>query len=425
MNILTAALILFAQDAKDVEKVKELQKKLHDVIEKVKPAFVFLGGGSSVCIDPDGWVITNHHVAGEQKNIQLHFAGGKAYTGDVVGWDPNGDLSLIKVKGGKDLPFCELGDSDGLKIGQPVIAVGNPFLLGNENWEPTVTHGIVSALHRYQDWYMDAIQTDAQINPGNSGGPLITMEGKVVGINGRIEVRRFNNRVNTGIGYAIPSNQIRRYLPHFKAGGKIRHGYLHGVTLGETGDTRYENVGEYGDGIFIAGIDEGSPVEKAKLREGDIITEIEGQRSYNLNRLHGIVGTWPPGSTLKFKGKRWNKETKAFDPLEGKVLLGDPEALASKDAVVGNLDFGFLPAFDYDDFGVEVDEVEQDGPAAKAGLKPGDVIKKVDAVRVKSWADMKAELSRKKAGQTVKLEVARDGKEMNVDLLLGERKADQ
>jgi S1-C subfamily serine protease len=416
------ALSAVAQDDKDLAKVRELQKKLHDVIEKVKPAYVFIGGGSAVCIDPDGWILTNHHVAGEQKNLQVRFTGGKQYMADVIGFDPLGDISLVKVRNGKDLPFIEMGDSDALKIGQPVIAVGNPFLLGNENWEPTITHGIVSALHRYQDWYMDAIQTDAQINPGNSGGPLITMEGKVVGINGRIEVRRFSNRVNTGIGYAIPSNQIRRYLPHFKAGGRVRHGFVQGATFGETGDSRYENIGEYGDGVFLAGVEEGSPVEKAKMREGDIVTHIEGLRCFNLNRLHGIVGTFPPGSTVKMTGKRWDKEKKAYEPFEAKVLLGDPELLTAQNALVGNLDFGFLPSFDFDDLGVEVDEVAEGGPGAKAGLKPGDVIVRMDGVRVKAWKDMKAELGRKKPGQTIKLAVLRGEKELEVELVLAERK---
>jgi S1-C subfamily serine protease len=410
------------QGDEDLKKIAELQKKLHAVVEKVRPAFVFLGGGSAVCIDPDGWIITNHHVAGEGKNQQVHFAGGKVYTADVIGWDPLGDLSLLKVKGGKDLPFLELGDSDALKIGQPVIAVGNPFLLGNENWEPTVTHGIVSALHRYQDWYMDAIQTDAQINPGNSGGPLITMEGKVIGINGRIEVRRFQNRVNTGIGYAIPSNQIKRYMPHFKAGGRVRHGVVAGCTVAECGRTDYENVGEYGDGVFMAGVDEGGPVEKAGLKPGDIVTEIEGLRCFNLNRFHGIVGTFPPGTHVKMKYRRWNAEKKDFDAGEGKVLLGDPERMQAQNAMVGNLDFGFLPNFDYDDLAVEVDEVTEEGPAATAGLKPGDLIKKVDGARVKSWADMKVELARKKVGQKIKLEIEREGKESVVEITLGERK---
>jgi serine protease Do len=300
-----ALLMVLAQD--DALRIlEERERALRDVCEKVKPAYVFFGNGSGVCVSPDGWALTNHHVSGERDGQIVRMAGGRMFTADVVGFDPHGDIALCKLRGAKDLPYCELGDSDRVAPGQPVIAVGNPFLVGNGSWEPTITHGIVSALHRYMDnpGYFDALQTDAQINPGNSGGPLISMDGKVIGINGRIDIKRFMNRVNTGIGYAIPSKQIQRYMKAFRAGGKVWEGYIHGITIGECGDPRYEGTGEYGDGVFVAGVTLESPAEKAGLDTGDIIYEIEGYPIGNLNRFHGVVGNWPQGETIRVTVRR-------------------------------------------------------------------------------------------------------------------------
>ncbi len=408
----------------DLKKVEELQKKLHACIEKVRPAYVFIGGGSGVCISADGWILTNHHVAGDNRSHQVRFAGGKRHTADVVGFDPHGDISVLKVRGGRELPFCELGDSDSLAIGQYVIAVGNPFLLGNDSAEPTITFGIVSALHRYMDnpGYFDAIQTDAQINPGNSGGPLIALDGKVVGINGRIDIKRFMNRVNTGIGYAIPANQIRRYLKRFQAGGRVFEGYLHGATIGECGDDRYENTLEYGDGVFVAGLQEGCPADQAGLKLGDILVEAEGYRIYNANRFHGVLGNWPQGETIRIKVKRLD-DKKEWEVREFSVFLGDPEQIRMRDAQTGSLETGFRPSFDYDDLGVEVDEVAPDGPAAKGGLKVGDVIKKVNGRRVKNFDEFKEALANKKAGDILKLVVIRGEKEIDLTLTLEARTA--
>lgn len=424
MVVKTLLVALLAQDDADLKAMEALQKRLQACIEKVKPAYTFIGGGSGVCVSADGWILTNHHVAGDNKSWQVRFTGGKSYTADVVGFDPHGDISVLKVRGGKDLPFCEIGDSDTLQIGQYVIAVGNPFLLGNESWEPTITFGIVSALHRYMDnpGYFDAIQTDAQINPGNSGGPLISLDGKVMGINGRIDIKRFMNRVNTGIGYAIPANQIKRYLKRFQAGGRVFEGYIHGLTIGECGDDRYENTLEYGDGVFVAGIDEGCPADKAGMKLGDVIFEAEGYRIYNANRFHGVMGNWPQGDTIKVKVKRID-EKKEWQVVELSIFLGDPEQIRMRDAQTGQLETGFLPAFDYDDLGVEVDQLLEDGPAAKSGLKVGDVIKKVNGRRVKNFDEFKEQLANKKPGDALKLLVIRGEKEIELTLTLAQRQA--
>lgn len=407
---LLTAMPLMAQEG-DLEAVRAEQKEVQAVLARITPAYVFIGGGSSVCISEDGWILSNHHVAGAAgRSWPVRFTGGQRCMADVVGFDPLGDLSLLKVRDGKGLPFAELGDSESLRVGERVIAVGNPFLLGNGSWEPTVTYGIVSALHRFQDWYMDAIQTDAQINPGNSGGPLFTMEGKVVGINGRIEIRRFMNRVNTGIGYSIPSGQIRRYLPHLKLGGRARHGFIEGLTIGECGDDRYENTGTYGEGIFLAGVDEGTPARAAGLEPGDILFEIDGRRVYNTNRFHGILGTIPQGEWVTVKYRRWSEEKKSWEEKSLGLVLGDPGKILVEDGVVGKFDLGFLPQFFFDGLGVA--SLEAEGAAKRAGFRNGDRIGKADGREIRSLLDLKQALAGRKAGEKLSLTLLREGGEV-------------
>ena len=409
MSALLALLLLQADEP--LRRIEEEQARLRAVCEEVKRAYVFFGQGSGVCISPDGWVLTNFHVSGDRDGQRVRMTGGKAYTADVIGFDPYGDVALCKIRDGKELPFRELGDSDALRVGQAVIAVGNPFLLGNGSWEPTITHGIVSALHRYMDnpGYSDAIQTDAQINPGNSGGPLIAMDGKVVGINGRIDIRRFTNRVNTGIGYAIPARQIERYLAAFKAGGRAFEGYVEGITIGECGDSRYEGAGLYGDGIFVAGVVQDSPASKAGFEPGDIVFEIEGYRVTNANRFHGIVGNWPQGETLRFKVRR------KLDEVELKVFLGDPEKIREREEASRRFPVGLTLAPGAE---LRVASLDKDGAAEKAGLKVGDVLRRGEGRELLCRDELRGVLVSRKPGETVKLVVLRDGKDLEIPLPL-------
>ncbi|HEY3227145.1 MAG TPA: trypsin-like peptidase domain-containing protein [Planctomycetota bacterium] len=406
--------------------IDEAQKRLREVLARVTPAYIFIDGGSGVCISADGWMVTNHHVAGGQKVWPMRFSGGKEGVADLIGWHPLDDVAVLKIRDGKDLPFVPMGDSDAVRVGDPVIAIGNPFNLGAENWEPTISVGIVSAMHVYLDspGYKDAIQTDTSVNPGNSGGPLITMKGEVVGINGRINPR-FMNRVNTGIGYAIPTNQIARFLPHFKAGGRQWGGHLDGVQVGECGDDRFENVGEYGDGTFIHGIDEGCPAEKAGLKEGDILYSIGGQRITNNNRCFGVIGTWPAGSVVPVKAKRWNPAKKAFEGFETKLLLGSVEQMKEYYAQAGNRYYGFTPDYYHEGAGFKVGEVDSGAPGAKAGLKPGDLIMEAGGKRVANWVEFRQEMGARKPGDVVKLKVRRGMEELEPELTLDQRDLSQ
>jgi serine protease Do len=412
---LILALLALTQDP--LQKIEEEQQKLRAVCDEVKKAYVFFGQGSGVCISPDGWVLTNFHVSGDRDGQRVRMPGGKAFTADVIGFDPYGDIALCKIRDAKDLPFCELGDSDALRVGQAVIAVGNPFLLGNGSWEPTITFGIVSALHRYMDnpGYFDAIQTDAQINPGNSGGPLITMDRKVVGINGRIDIKRFTNRVNTGIGYAIPARQIERYMKVFRAGGRAFEGYLEGLTVGECGDARYEGTGQYGDGIFVAGVVQDSPASKAGFEPGDIVFEIEGYRVTNANRFHGLLGNWPQGETVKVKVRRKLAE------VELKAYLGDPAKVREREEASHRFPVGLTLA---PGDPLRIASLDKDGPAEKAGLREGDVLLRGDGRALLCRDELRGVLL-KKPGETVKLVVRRDGKELEIPLKLAGPKTEE
>ena len=425
VGAMAALAVLAAPGAarQDSGGLADVQKRLREVVAKVTPAYVFIGGGSGVCISPDGYILTNHHVAGGSESWSVKFSGGKKADAELVGWHPADDVALLKVKNGKDLPFVPLGDSEALRVGDPVIAVGNPFALGAENWEPTVTYGIVSALHVYLDnpGYKDAIQTDAQINPGNSGGPLITMKGEVVGINGRIEIKRFKNRVNSGIGYAIPSGQISRFLPHFKSRGRQWGGHLDGIQIGECGDDRYDNVGEYGDGSFVSGIDEGSPAQAAGLKEGDIISAIAGQKITNNNRFHGMTGSYPAGAVVPLKIKRWNKEKKVFDDVETRVLLGSIEQMKVYYASAGNRYYGFTPDYLFEGAGFKIGFVDKGAAGEKAGLKVDDVIVEAVGKPVATWVDFRQAMGARSPGDSVKLKVKRGTEELELAIKLETR----
>jgi len=405
----TALLLLLALQDDALRELEARERDLRALCERVKPAYVFFGNGSGVCISPDGWVLTNFHVSGPRDGQRVRMTGGRSFVADVVGFDDKGDISLCKLRGAKDLPYCELGDSDAVAPGQAVIAVGNPFLLGNGSWEPTITHGIVSAVHRYMDnpGYFDAIQTDAQINPGNSGGPLIAMDGRIIGINGRIDIKRFENRVNTGIGYAIPSKQIQRYMKVFRAGGRVWEGYVDGLTLGECGDPRYENVGAYGDGVFAAGVIADSPAGRAGFEPGDILYEIEGYRIWNANRFHGVVGNWPQGETIRVKVKR------RLESKELQVYLGDPAVVREREKAAARFPLGFTleapPS-------MRVAEVDRGGPAEKAGLRAGDVLRRHGDRELLVPDELRGVFLVRKPGTEVTLVVEREGRDVEVTL---------
>jgi serine protease Do len=411
--------------AEPAEQPLALEQALVDAARRVTPAFVFISGGSGVCISQDGWILTNYHViaapipqAAAVRSWRVTFAGGRRVSADLVGYDLRGDLALLKVADGKDLPFAELGNSDALHVGQHVFAVGNPFMLGARVWEPAVSFGIVSALHRFQEGYSDAIQVDTQINPGNSGGPLFTMDGKVVGINGRIALK-FGNRVNTGIGYAIPSNQIRRFLPRLKQGGRVFHGFVDGIQIADPDIVG----GEYGTGVLVTGVyetaAEGGPSSAAKagFAPGDLILRVEGARTFNARRFHGVVGTYPAGSIVTMTVRRGAAEK----DLE--VYLGEPKAVGAPGRPAKRPHLGLTVSRAGER--LKIEDVVPRSPAEKAGLKAGDILLEADGEPMRNPEALRQALLKKSPGEELRLGIRRGEEILAISVTLGKYEEDK
>lgn len=265
------------------------------MIERVAASVVAIfaptgdNGGSGVLITPDGYALSNFHVtSGCGDFMRCGLNDGRLYDAVIVGIDPTGDVALIKLLGREDFPFATLGDSDQVRVGEWVFAMGNPFLLAVD-FRPTVTAGIVSGVHRYQYpagtflEYADCIQTDASINPGNSGGPLFNARGELVGINGRGSFEK-RGRVNIGAGYAISINQIKNFLDHLKGGRIVDH-----ATLGATVRTTFDRQ------VVVDQILEQSSAWRRGLREGDEIVSFAGRTIGSANQFKNVLGIYPDG----------------------------------------------------------------------------------------------------------------------------------
>jgi len=256
------------------------------------------GGGSGVLISADGYALTNFHVtAGAGNFMKCGLNDGKLYDAVIVGIDPTGDVAIIKLLGRDDFPTAPLGDSDKLRVGNWVYAMGNPFLLAND-FKPTVTYGIVSGVHRYQYpagtflEYTDCIQVDASINPGNSGGPLFNSAGEVVGINGRISFEK-RSRVNSGVGYAISINQIKHFMDHLKSGRVVDH-----ATAGATVTTLTDGT------VVINEIMEESAAYRRGLRSEDELVSFAGRPIRSVNQFKNILGIYPKGWNIPLVYRR-------------------------------------------------------------------------------------------------------------------------
>ncbi len=264
------------------------------------------GGGSGVVIDEQGYGLTNFHVVASFLESRQGFGGladGKLYPLTVLGIDPGGDIAMFKLSGKPRFDFAPLADSDALRVGQWVAAMGNPFLLA-EDFTPTITLGIISGLHRYQEGqgatgslleYADCIQVSTSINPGNSGGPLFDMRGRVIGINGRASFEQ-RGRVNVGLGYAVSINQVKRFMPGLRAGRLTEHG-----TLGAT-------VQLAGHDLIVNAIQALSPAEQAGVKLGDELCYVAGRRVRTPNEFNNILATlpadWPVRLVLR-RSEQW------------------------------------------------------------------------------------------------------------------------
>jgi len=302
-----------ALSPRDLELARQQEQRLIEMSKRAVASCVFIGGGAGVVISPDGLMLSNQHVVERIKKWRVRI-GTKFYSAEVLGNDPQGDISLLQIQGATNLPYVEFADSDKLKVGQPVLAVGNAFATAELGGEPGVTHGIISAVHVFAGSYSDAIQTDAPINPGNSGGPLLTWDGKLAGINGKIETR-FQQRANTGIGLAIPANQIQRFLPLLKAakGSNVFHGTIRGLI----GQSSEEDM--VMNGAEIKKVRTNSPAEKLGLKSGDRITHLNHYPVRNYARFLGVLGTYPANSPVQLtieRAGRTHRLLAVLDPMQ-------------------------------------------------------------------------------------------------------------
>ncbi len=331
------------------------QPDLVALCEKVKPAYVFIGGGSGVLVSPDGTMLTNAHVIGKTKSFDVRLGDRRHFRAELLGRDVQGDLAVLKLKlnGDETVPYLDLGDSESMRVGDYVLAIGNPFGEGLVDQYPTFTFGVVSGLNHVQGQYTDSIITDAAVNPGNSGGPLCNMAGQVVGINGQIE-SRWGLRSNTGLGFAISSRRIQIWLPRLAQakGGEVMHGQLPGLVFESSKDGLPQRA-------VVQQVVEGSPAAEGGFVAGDAVLEFEGKPAALVSQLRGLVGIFPEDYEVRVTVQRNDKQV----PLNVKLVR----------AKTGYLGLKFAKPDKADKY-VKVADVEKDSPAAGAGLLKGDEI---------------------------------------------------
>jgi len=339
------------------------------------------GAGSGVVVTEDGYILTNNHVVEDADTIRVKLSDGREFEAETVGRDPQTDIAVLRIRC-EDLPAVTLSDSDTLEVGDVVLAIGNPFGLGQ-----TVTSGIVSAKGRATLGldYEDFIQTDAAINPGNSGGALIDVEGRLVGINTAILSRSGGNQ---GIGFAVPTNLARWVMEQLVDSGTVERGFL-GVMIQDLNPelARAFDLRET-QGALIADVTPGSPADKAGLKSGDVITEYNGKPVQDSRRLKLAVGATPPGGAVSVRVIRDGKSREfdvalksASDPkVAGKPRAGHAPGEALAGVGVANLDTPTREQLGAPRVlkGAVVTQVEEGSAAYAAGLRQGDVITEIN-----------------------------------------------
>ena len=361
--------------------------------------------GSGFVISKDGLILTNNHVIEKATEIKVKIESGKEYDAKVVGRDPKTDLGLIKVKPDSDFPKpLRLGDSDTIRVGDWVMAVGNPFGLGQ-----TVTTGIISAKGRIigAGPYDDFLQTDAAINPGNSGGPLFDMKGEVIGINTAIIAQGQN------IGFTIPINLAKELLPQLKA-GKIVRGWL-GVMIQDVTPDLSKSFGlKETKGVLISDVTEGSPAAKAGLKRGDVVKGFDGHEVENAHTLSRLVAATQPNSKAKLDIIRDGKEKTievTIGTMPQKVEGQLPEKATAWGLSVQDItpelaqQLGLNP----DEQGVVISGVAPGSPAGEAGLRAGDVVKEVNRQEIQNLNDYNQAIEKARQDKSLLFVIKRGG----------------
>ncbi|MCX7674136.1 MAG: DegQ family serine endoprotease [Thiobacillaceae bacterium] len=363
--------------------------------------------GSGVIVDAKaGYVLTNHHVVEGADEITVTLRDRRSFTAKLVGADPDTDLALLKIDA-SNLTAIELSDSDRLRVGDFVVAIGNPFGLTH-----TVTYGIVSALGRTDlgiEGYENFIQTDASINPGNSGGALVTLEGHLIGINTAIIGP---NGGNVGIGFAIPSNMARHVMLQLREHGEVRRGQLGVLVQDLTPELAQAFNLKEGQGAVVAQVLPGSPADKAGVQAGDIVLAVNGQPVRSASELRNAIGMMRRGATARLdllrEGRRHSVDVRIEALTRQRAAAEPPQSQPRSSRVLAGVQLGDIAPqhpLAGQEQGVQVYAIDPDSPAARAGLRPGDIILSIDRKRVRSVKEAEAAL--KEAGERVLLHVRR------------------
>ena len=357
------------------------------------------GAGSGFIIDPSGIVITNHHVIDDADEVTVTLSDGTEFKAEVVGADERTDIAVLKVESDKPLPAVSFADSDNVRVGEWVLAVGNPFGLGG-----TVTAGIVSALGRDigAGYYDDFIQTDAPINQGNSGGPLFNMDGDVIGINSIIISRGGGN---VGIGFSIPSDLAQKVVADLQEHGKVERGWL-GVGIQPIDEEMAESLGlDEPEGVMITNVMEGYPAEEAGMQSGDVVLSYNNEPTPDTRTLLRAVADTPAGTTVPVKVWRAGKE-KSLSVTVGEMpedidgpssrtssgpLQEDEDRLETLGMMLVPLSDELRSRFGIEDDtdGVLVAQIDRSSTAAAKGVRRGDLIVQVEGRDIRSLSDVR------------------------------------
>jgi serine protease Do len=374
------------------------------------------GSGSGFLIDPQGVIVTNHHVVDGADEVLVTLSDGRKFVSKDIKSDPKTDLAIVRIETKEPLPYLQFGDSSAMEIGDRVLAVGAPFGLTG-----TVTSGIVSAKGRnlHMNMYEDFLQTDAAINPGNSGGPLVNLRGEVIGVNSAIKSRSGGWQ---GIGLAIASNMVRDVTGQLLKDGAVHRGYL-GVQIKDLDKDVAARLGlDKHKGVLVAKVFDGSPADKAGVKDGDVITSLAGKPVENGHDLQTVVAGLPlnkPVSvTVVRDGERKELNvTVAEQPsvfgVAGETTRQGPKTEKQADELdklgveVADLTPETAKQFGYkeDVKGVVVTKVQPDSPAAEAGLRRGMMLVKVDKKRVKDAAAVRERVAKAALDKGVLLQV--------------------